>query len=383
MSPDVVPAGEALVAIEPIPVDLARVDSVLTSLWKHEDVAAGSGRGVLTRACMSNLIIVCRGRDQANLVAREVDEIVFRHPSRVLLLVFDVVDAGGPSTLEAAVSAHCHRSADSRQVCSEMVRISAGGDDVRKLPSAARSLVIGDLPTSLWWDTPAPPPLAGPLFDELVVMADQVIYSSLLWADAVRGTLETADWVAHERPGDPVVMDLAWRELRPWRQLISQTLDPATLPGAIDNLTGVEIEHGPHELPKAWLLAGWIASALGWTVRNRTVEKGSEISWRFNGRKGEVGLSVRLVKDSEPQIHRIRVAWVAGDRDAALTFAPAGPGHLGATAEGIDAAVKMLAAPSVSRAALVAAELQQHEPDRVFQNALLISRALAKNLTLT
>jgi glucose-6-phosphate dehydrogenase assembly protein OpcA len=382
MSPDAVPAGEALVATEPIPVDLARVDSVLTSLWRHEDAAAGSGEGVLTRACMSNLIIVCRGRDQAGLVAREVGEIVFRHPSRVILLLFDVVEAGGPSTLEAAVSAHCHRGGG-RQVCSEMVRISAGGDDVRKLPSAARSLVIGDLPTSLWWDTPAPPPLAGPLFGELAVMADQVIYSSLLWADAVPGTLATADWVAHRRPGDPVVMDLAWRELRPWRQLISQALDPTTLPGAIEGLRSVEIEHGPHELPKAWLLAGWIASALGWTVRGRTVEKGAEISWRFNGRKGEVGLSVRLVKDSEPQIHRVRVSWDAGGRGAALTFAPAGPGHLGATAEGIEAEPRMLTAPAVSRAALVAAELRQLEPDRVFQSALLISRALAKNLTLT
>jgi glucose-6-phosphate dehydrogenase assembly protein OpcA len=384
MSPDPAPTGSGLLATEPIPVDLARIEGVLTSLWKHQDVVPGSAQGVLTRACMSNLIIVCRGRDQAALAEADVDEIVSRHPSRVILLAFDVMDAAGarPGRLDVTVSAHCHLAGDRRQVCSEMVQITAGGDDVRKLPSAARSLVIGDLPTSLWWDTPAPPPLAGDVFNELMPMADQVIYSSLLWPDPVRGTLATADWMAHARPGDPALMDLAWRALRPWRQLISQALDPAVLPGAIEGLTAVDIEHGPHGLPQAWLLAGWVASALGWAPAERTVVKGREISWRFRARRGEVELCVRRADEGEPQVRRVKTSWTAEGRPAALTFAPAGPAHLGATPEGYDAEVKVLALPTSTRAGLVAAELQRLEPDRVFQSALLISRKLAANLSL-
>lgn len=375
------PAG--VVATEPVVVDLARIESVLTSLWRHQDVVPGAEQGVLTRACMSNLIVVCRGREQAALVAGEVDAIVSRHPSRVLLLAFDVEDCGSAQALEAAVSAHCHLSGNRRQICSEMVRICAGGDEARKLPSAARSLVIGDLPKSLWWDTPLPPPLGGELYDELSEMADQVVYSSLQWSDAVKGTIVAADWVANLRPGGPVVMDLAWRGLRPWRELISQALATTALPGAIDGLLTVEIEHGPHGLPQAWLLAGWVASALGWSPTERTVVKGHEMSWRFRGGRSEVVLAVRRLEGGEPEVRRVTTSFRIGGRTAALTFAPAGPNHLATTAQGFDAESRILTAPPVNRAVLVATELQQLEPDRVFRDALLVSRKLAESLSLS
>lgn len=365
---------------EPMPVSLASIDSVLTKLWRHQKGAPGTTEGVLTRACMSNLIVVCRGSDQAALVNQEIDGIVSRHPSRVLLLVVDTRGAGQEAAVEATVSAHCHLIGERRQVCSEMVTIGAGGNEVRKLPSAARSLIVGDLPTSLWWNTPDPPPLAGDLFDELKAMADQILYSSLQWGDPVGGTLETADWVAHANPGDPVVMDLAWRALRPWRELISQSLAPAALPGAIDGLESVEIEHGPHGLPQAWLFAGWIASALGWEPAEREVVRKREMSWRFLTGKGEAALVVRKLDEGEPQVRRVKMGWRVGGNASSLTFAPAGSGHLGASAEGFDAETRVLTSSNLNRAALVAAELQHLEPDQVFRDALRVSRRLAENL---
>lgn len=375
-------SGEGTIP-EPIPVDLASVEGVLTKLWKRQEVTPQSKQAVLTRACMSNLMIVCRGREQAAVVTKDVDEIVSRHPSRVLLLVTDAPDAGDPGHVDAEVSAHCHLSGDRRRVCSEMVSIAAGGDDVRKLPSAARSLLVGDLPTSLWWDVPEPAPLAGDFFAELRSMADQVIYSSLGWRDPIRGTLATADWVANAGPGDAVAVDLAWRELRPWRQLVRQSLAPLSLPGAIEGLEHVEIEHGPHGLPQAWLLAGWLASSLGWTATERIVVKGREIVWRFRGGRGEVGLIVRKVDEGEPQVNRVLVRWRVDGSAASLTFAQAGPGHMGASAEGIDAETRVLAAPPTTRARLVAAELSQLEPDQAFREALRVSRTLAENLVLS
>lgn len=381
MSTDAAVGPGGVIATDPIPVDLASVDTVLTSLWKRQEVAPGSKQGVLTRACMSNLIVVCQGPEQTAIVESEVDEIVGRHPCRVILLAFDVPLAEGSTGLEAAVSAHCHLIGDHRQVCSEMVRIVAAGEQVRKLPSAARSLVVGDLPTSLWWNTPLPPPLGGPLFEELRVMSDQVIYSSLQWADAVNGTLAAAGWVESSRPGDPVVMDIAWRALRPWRQLIGQSLDPVANPGALDELTEVQIEHGPHGLPQAWLLAGWIASALGWVPLESSVAWGKQIAWRFRTAKGQVELCVRRLEEGEPQVRRVQTSWKRDGRCASITFAPAGPNHLSAAAEGFDAETRMLTLPRLTRGLLVAAELQQLEPDPVFQAALLISQDLAANFS--
>lgn len=383
-SPDAgtTPAADGMVATDSLPVALADVEKVLTGIWERKEVVPGSSQGVLTRACMSNLLVVCEGRDQAEVVTREVDLIVSRHPSRVLLLVSDPEGAGGQTPVQAAVSAHCHLSGDHRQVCSEVVTIEAGGDEVRKLPSAARALLVGDLPTSLWWARPDPPVLAGDLFDELRQMADQVVYSSLHWVDPVRGTLATADWVAHSGPDDPVAIDLAWRALRPWRQLMSQSLDPLALPDAVGKLDRVEIDHGPGGLAQAWLLAGWLASALGWAETERTLVKGHEISWRFRTGSGELVLTARRHGEGEADVRNVRVSWREGGRPAALTFAPTGPGYYAASAEGINAETRVLAARARSRAALVAAELAELEPDRVFHDALRVSRGLAEDLSL-
>lgn len=214
-------------------------------------------------------------------------------------------------------------------------------------------------------------------------MVDQVIYSSLDWDEPVLGTIATADWIAQARPGDPVAVDLAWRGLRTWRQLISQSLDPIALPGAIEGLSDVQIEHGPHGLPQAWLLAGWIASALGWKATDRKHVKGSELSWHFQKRGGEAILHVRRLNEGEPAVQRVKTTWTIDGRKAALTFAPAGSGHLGTTADGLNAEPRVLTGLAVTRPLLVAAELEVLEPDQVFRNALAVSRTLAENLVLT
>src|SRR5262249_18616190 len=157
------------------------------------------------------------------------------------------------------------------------------GDAVQRLPSTARSLLIGDLPTSLWWAASSPPTFGGELFDELKAMTDQVIYSSLTWSDPVRGTLATAAWAVAAGLNEPAIADLAWRRLAPWRSLIAQSLDPASRPGALETISSVEVEHGPHGLPQAWLLVGWLASRLQWQKTGGTAHCGREIDWRFHG----------------------------------------------------------------------------------------------------
>ena len=106
------------------------------------------------------------------------------------------------------------------------------------------------------------------------------------------------------------------------------------------------------------------------------------MSWRFETGRGEVGLVVRR-NEGEAQVLRVKTTWRADGRKAALTFAPAGTGHLGASAEGLDAETRVLAAPQSTRALLVAAELEQLEPDPVFREALRVSRELAEDLDLS
>src|SRR5262249_10979987 len=147
----------------------------LSDLWRDPDGSTGAVDAV-TRTCMSNLIIYCGSTDRAAKLAEEIGLIVQHHPARVLLLVGEAPSSDEGIT--AKVSAYWTKIDGRRQVCSEHVTLTASPAAARRLPSVARSLVIGDLPTSLWWDSHEPPPMGGDLFNELAAMAGQIIYES-------------------------------------------------------------------------------------------------------------------------------------------------------------------------------------------------------------
>jgi glucose-6-phosphate dehydrogenase assembly protein OpcA len=357
------------------PVDVEAIESELARLWKSPD-PAGEGRATVTRACMSNLLIFCSSQDLANAMPEEIDDIVRIHPCRVILLLGEV-DVPG-DTIEAYVSAHCHLTSDRGQICSEHITVNATGDAVRRLPSTARSLVLGDLPTSLWWASHVTPARGSGLFDELEAMADQVVYSSLNWADPIREVAETARWASDPRERRATIADLAWRRLRPWRSLIAASLDPATVPGALDGLATVTIDHGSHSLPQAWLLAGWLASRLGWRVAGPPKRRDHQETWRFVSSHGPIELRVRAVADGDPEVHRLCVGWKAMENDVTMSFASTAPGRLEVSSEGLGAQPRVLAAPHQSRAVLVGRQIQELAADPVFLAALDVARSMAE-----
>ena len=152
----------------PKAVGLAVIERELSQLWRHG--GQGESDAPVTRASMSNLIAVCRTGDELAVTANEIPAIVARHPARVLLLLGDPGHAG--ARLESYVTTHAHRIEGQHQLVSEHVSIEARGTAVQALPSAVRGLLLGDLPTALWWVTPEAPPNGGPLFEELVDLAD-------------------------------------------------------------------------------------------------------------------------------------------------------------------------------------------------------------------
>ena len=166
-----------------------------------------------------------------------------------------------------------------RWVCSELVTLHAKGRAAERLPFAVRGLLIGDLPTNLWWAAPQPPSMAGPLLYDLAEHVQQIIYDSVGWLEPPKVMAATASWLRQfeARPGRVrwrVASDLNWRRLKYWRRILSQTLDPATAPGAIESLTEILLEHGPHAVIQAWGLAGWFVSRLGWQVEGGLFQEG-------------------------------------------------------------------------------------------------------------
>src|SRR5262245_55199120 len=352
-------------------VDLAAIERELARFGYDPEALEG---GIpVTRACMANLVIFCSNTREEHEITQEIPVIVAQHPSRVLLLV---ADANSQSAgLEAFVSAHCRLIEDGQQICSEQVTVRAGSVGIRRLPSLVRSLRLGDLATALWWAIPEAPPLFGTLFDELAELADQVIYDSVAWTDPVRQLIVTANWVG--RGHAKITADLAWRRPEIWRRLIAQSLDPAYAQGALEGITDIHIEHGPHALTQAWLLIGWLALRLGWQPRGGRVAPGPEVNWQFAWPHGTPRVRIRRLASGEAEIKTLRVMTRVAGHPVTFHFRAESASRVSVFAEGFGDRMLSLTGPVQSRAEMVARQLPDLAHDRLFEESVALARTMA------
>ena len=362
----------ALPSFPPRPVDVASIERELARLLEGPSESEGAPQPI-TRACMSNLIIYSDTPDPLRAIADELASIAERHPSRVLLLTSRAGETS--AEIEATVSAVCYAVGGGRQVCSEHVEVSAAPHARRRLPSIVRPLLIGDLPTALWWHSPEPPPLSGEPFDALAEMSDRVIYDSVGWPDPVRGVIATSEWAARPHPS---VSDLAWLRLAEWRRLIAESLDPAICPEALEAISEVSVEHGPHALPEAWLLIGWLAACLGWRAEAGEVKPGVEMSFRFASARGPVRASVRRLAEGESEVRCISIAWQTESGARRVRLRALSAGRVGVRAEGAEE--RVLCVAKKPRVRLLSAQLSERRAPPLFRDALATARSMAMTL---
>lgn len=352
-------------------------------LSRQLKVLQGPGHEPVQQARMANLVIFCSSREQAAHIETELPEITRVHPARVLLLVGEQGQPAREVTATVQVrpvlmGQHC--------TCSEQVTLDAAGPAVDRLPFAVRALLIGDLPTNLWWAAPQPPPLAGPLLYGLGENAQQIMYDSLGWHDPARGVAATASWLEQvERPDVSgrwrVASDLNWRRLKYWRRLVTQALDPASAPGAARSVGEVLVEHGPHAVVQAWELASWLTRRLGWQVLSSRVDPGVELSWRFQtADNGPARVRIRRLEEEPPEVRHVRISCKLGEKPCALDMTVEGPERLALRPEGVPGAARTLALPAHSAAEVVGRQLSDRERDPVFRESMGVAQVMARSV---
>ncbi len=354
-------------------VELSEIDDELRQLWGSDDAESGAS----VRACMSNLIVFCVSEGEVKRVEEELPDIAREHPSRVLLLL---AEADAPdSRILGDVSVYCFLGGARGKICSERITLHARGSSVQGLPAAVRPLLIGDLPTALWW-TPIDrsPAEYGQIFEQLAGLADHVVYDSRGWLDPVRSVVAAARCAA-DAESEFAVFDLAWRGLEPWRRLLAECLDPSVRPGALSSIREVRIEHGPHALPKAWLLIGWLAQGLGWRATGGALSPGVQVTWRFQS-EHPIDVTIRRRDRGAPDLYVVSVAWSANGTSDRETFERLGPERVGVVDAASGASSRGVAVPRGSRSQLVARELPVRNRQPVFRKALVISRVMAEAL---
>jgi glucose-6-phosphate dehydrogenase assembly protein OpcA len=337
----------------------------------------------MQRACMSNLVIFCDRPELARTLEENLPAVVAVHPARVLLLLGEA--GGGGNDLTATVCVRAYPGSAGRRLCSEQVTLHATGPAVNRLPFAVRELLIGDLPYNLWWAVPQPPPLAGVLFHDLAENAEQVIYDSIGWPDPVHGVVAVGAWLAQFQHGARagqwrVGSDLNWRRLKYWRRLLTQALDPLSAPGALESITDVVLEHGPHAVVQAWELVSWLASRLGWRVRDGRVQMGVELVWHCDAPHRKVRLALRRLEQGPASIRRLRIACALDGKPAALTFQAEDERRLGVIPEGCAVEPRTVAVPPQALVELLGRQLSDRERDPVFEESMNVARVMAQSL---
>jgi glucose-6-phosphate dehydrogenase assembly protein OpcA len=237
-----------------MPVDVASIEAEFDRIWEESDDTAYDKSSVRLR--VSNFVAWATQPEAGERFERVMETLAQSHPCRGMLAL-----AGGTGTaLEAAISAHCWRTAGGdRHICSEeiLLRGRRGGD--HELASALLALLVPELPVDVW--LLGEPDALRLLPEEVRDVADRVYVDSA--AASVVGSGLRAILQA-DAGGDVVVVDLAWQRAGIWRDLIAQLFDSALARSLLDQITGVRMEGGSGQLSSSvLLLAGWMTSRLG------------------------------------------------------------------------------------------------------------------------
>jgi glucose-6-phosphate dehydrogenase assembly protein OpcA len=174
--------------------------------------------------------------------------------------------------IEMFVSSYCQIVGGDKtgNLCCEQVTLHARGRFAVELPSAAEPLLVPDLPIFLWWRDQ--PRLNDEVFRKLSHASDRVIFDSADFLEPRTDLFALNQLLQKERAAHTGLSDLNWARLTSWRGLLASFYDVREYRAALDKIDRVRIEYvapesEPGEIaPKALILAGWLASRLGWRV---------------------------------------------------------------------------------------------------------------------
>jgi glucose-6-phosphate dehydrogenase assembly protein OpcA len=271
-------------------VEIGRIEKELAAMWSgagdSKDPSASAG---VARACTLNLVVYTTPADDRDRLEDMLDEVNERHPGRTLILVADREAA--QARIEAYISMRCRLlGATGKQICGEQVTIEADGPSAETAATAVAALLVPDVPVYLCWKDV--PHFEDKLFDRLARMADRVVIDSAKFDHPCADLLRLAEMIGGRSPRLRV-SDLNWGRLNSWRTLLASFWDVPDHRPPLAAIDRVAISYRPPAgasseiAPAALLLAGWLASRLGFEVdggKLRGTGDSAECRLRADGR---------------------------------------------------------------------------------------------------
>ena len=281
-------------------VDVGALEKKLAATWRENAAGASAGEGEsgMTRVCVANLIVYAPADEGGEQLDALLDVVAERMPTRAVVLIAD--PQSREPRLDAYVSSRCRLGlAGRKQVCSEEVRIEAGGAALETAASAVEPLLVPDIPTFLWWKDI--PHNENRLFQRLVEMTDRVVIDSAAFDHPHEDMRRVSELLAG-RADTLLISDINWGRLTTWRGLVAGFWDVPDYRMHLDALDSLIVEFepsssAPGEIPaQATLIVGWLASRLGWSPAEGGFtpgEGGARVRLREGGR--DINLEFRAV----------------------------------------------------------------------------------------
>jgi len=377
-------------------LDVAVVERHLAELWNQTSGSVNpEDEFAVLRARVANLLVYVESESKCAEVNGIIAELTAIHPSRVVLML------GERSTedrdIEMSVETFCQtdkRTGAKRLSCEE-VTLKALGSFVGELPSAALPLLIPDLTTFMWWRDmlSSPDESSDQVFDALLQASDRLVVDSAEFTDPQSELLAITKFFDHEDYAHVGISDLNWARLTSWRALLAGFYDVAAYHPLLDRINRVRVaylapEHSPGAVaPQALLIAGWLASCLGWGLtKDETLGTNTEtLVFNFSRDSGSEGGSIKL------EFNRVEVAegkpgrlvqvelHTSDERPASFAVARSSDNlHLTSEAS-VNAHVqrgRVLPVRNRSAAKLLAREMEILCNDQIYQEALAVANSL-------
>jgi glucose-6-phosphate dehydrogenase assembly protein OpcA len=295
-------------------VNVAGIEKELRGLWKQaaqgdvDDVSS-----TVVRACSFNLLLLTDEEDAEIRCSDLLDEIELNHPCRSILGIYR---PNKEHNLNAWVSARCHTTGKSKQICSEQITVLCEGGRTEELASVVLPLVLPDLPVFVWWRQRR---INWEELGALHSCARRFILDSGRIAFDVDIFLD-ADRLIRENPGCLYVSDVNWRRLQGWCRAVADSFDG--FPMTSDYLSKIEkiafTFNGQTTVSNRVLLfTGWLAARLGWKPLTCDLAKGAT----FDAPHGKVEIAFNPDNtDSSPGHMREIQFSFAGDAHKLLIY---------------------------------------------------------------
>ncbi|HET6892392.1 MAG TPA: glucose-6-phosphate dehydrogenase assembly protein OpcA [Pyrinomonadaceae bacterium] len=322
--------------------DIEAIERALANAWLAT-AAESEGEEALLRARAANLIIFLPNKAALEETRQTVAELTSMHPCRVLVLVGDR-DADNKD-IEVYISAPCPKDKryESRLLCCEEITLSAAGDFVSELPSAAIPLLIPDLPVFLWWCDVLR--VDEKLLETLLARVDRLIIDSADFQDSPGDLAALARVLAADVKQTTTVSDINWERLTPWRASLANFYDVPSYRKELNRINRLRIEYvvqgSSSESPAAQplLIAGWLASRLGWKFVRQTTAPPPDVKTVLQFAKDDRSIEVELNPSQAPGLKLGRILRVelesSGDEHAVFQV------HRSADAEYLETSVNV------------------------------------------